>query len=265
MKLLLALTLLSTISFAKDKKEIKKDFDECYVTREFITTLEYLRNIKVYAVSEKQARQVAEKVSFGCSGAATRFVRTTELLVRAGLDTKSSIETGIKFAKSTQAQSDNFQHIFRQTFTAQYLDLPLVMSLKIALQLSSKFDGNQKKARDDFDKLVSFCMDKKKLELPVAFCAKTAARITALGEKFEKPIAKPFFKLFDFLVDKDGPSRTVIDALKVAELVIKNGPLGVDNFIYAYKFAASKGGLDLDDSKSITFAKNLSNRTLKLK
>lgn len=266
MRILLVLLLVSTTSFASKNsksKENESKFTECHVAREFVTSLEYLRDKKVYAVPENQARKVAEKVSFGCSGAAKRFVATTELLVTAGLDTKSAIENGIKFANKTEAHSKNFQHIFRQAFTAKYLDLPLVTSLNVALKLSHEFDGNHEKAREDFDKLVKFCMEKKALDLPVPFCANSAARITHLGDKFDRSIAKAFFKLFNFLIDKDGPSRTVMDALKVSEKILKNGPLGVDNFIYAYKFAVSKEGLDLDDTKSIIFAKNISNRTLK--
>lgn len=256
--------LLFLSSFVLAKEEFKKDaVEQCQVAREFVTTLEYLRAKSVYAVPEDQARKVADKVSSGCTGAARRFVATTELLVTAGLDTKSAIEAGIKFAKLSESHAINFQHIFRQAFTAKYLDLPLNTSLEVAMKLSGEFDGNHKKAREDFDKLVSFCMDKKKLDLPIPYCAQAAARITQNGDRFSEPIAKSFLKLYEFLTSKDGPSRTVVDALKIAEDIIKNGPVGADNFIFAYKFATSKKGLDLDGTKSITFALNIANRTVR--
>lgn len=55
------------------------------MAREFVTVLKYLIDKKVYAVPEDQAIKVAEKVSFGCSGAAKDLLRQQSYLLQQGL------------------------------------------------------------------------------------------------------------------------------------------------------------------------------------
>src|SRR4051794_21970772 len=60
----------------------------CTTTREYITSLEYLRSRKESAMADTDAQKVARQVAKGCTGAAGRFIRISTLLQTTGLGPK---------------------------------------------------------------------------------------------------------------------------------------------------------------------------------
>src|SRR5690349_12308650 len=74
---------------------------QCTFAREYITTLEYLRAHKDYAIPEAEARKLAQKVSEGCTGAAQRFIKVLDALSHAGVSANDSIQTGIEISTRT--------------------------------------------------------------------------------------------------------------------------------------------------------------------
>ncbi len=97
MKRLAPLFLFSTLSLAA-ASETKAPVP-CLATREFITTLEYLCEHKEFSLPETDAQAFAHKISAGCTGASKRFIRTNNVLVKAGVPTRRSMEVAAGFGR----------------------------------------------------------------------------------------------------------------------------------------------------------------------
>lgn len=256
--------LVTVFSFQKVDAKPKKNFHECLSTREFITTLNFLRKHTEFAIKEKDAVYVADQVSQGCTGAAKRFIQVTNLLTKAKLATKQAIETALKFALASPAETKTFIIIFKEAFLKKYLDLDLMTSVNLAVSLSIDSKGDAKKYKKDFQRLVEFCISTENLDLPKPRCAQMSSRITKLGKDYKKGSSEPFIELYRFLISTDdGPSLPTFDALKVAEEVIGHGPAARKNFRQAYKYATSESGLDFDKSRAIKFARKMASRSIK--
>jgi hypothetical protein len=143
------------------------------------------------------------------------------------------------------------------------LDLSVGEALNVAIKLSLEFKGEQLQAKNDFQKLVEFCMSTKGLDLPKNKCSEMGVKITKLGENFKTGVSKSFFEIFEFLNTKRGGNQTLSNVLKLSETVIAYGPVGVENFITAYKYATSEKGMNLDESKSIEFSLNMAKKTVR--
>lgn len=233
----------------------------CTSTREFVTTLEFLRSKKEFQYSDQDSRALAEKVSTGCSGAGARFVKTTDILTRAGLGSRDAASIGIQAALKSDAESEAFGVIFKRAFLAEYLDLDLFTSVQMAKALSLDLKDSAEESRKDFEALTDFCVSGKTLDLPRPLCATFAQRVTLIGNKYQGRIAKPFTDLFNFLKSDKGPQLATSEAIRVAEQVISAGPYASENFISAYRYAVSKSGLGLAEKEAIALSHSLANKT----
>ncbi len=263
-----SLLALCLIALAQNSLAAKKDIAKteelikCHSTREFVTTIGFLRDKKDFGLKEPAIYKIADKVSKGCSGASQRFINVTKLLTKVGVDSKSSIENALKFAEKENDFTKAFIEIFRQTYDSKNLDLDALNSLKISLALSVEFKGSIDKAVDDFKRLVEFCKSSNEIDLPLPKCSNLATTVTRLGQDFEEPISKPFIKLVRFLQEsKKGPQKSKMHVLKIAKEVIANGPLSQKNFEEAYRYAISEKGLGYTQPKAINFAKLMAKRS----
>ncbi len=261
MKIIMIMVLILVASCSS-----KKVVYQCKSSREYITTLKYLRAHKEFAIRDSQARKISDEVSNHCTGASSRFVRVTNLLSQAGLGTSSAILIGKRFANSDESKTLAFIEIFRESFLKKFLDLPLANAMEIALKLSVDFEGTGKRARRDFHRLVRFCVSADHLDLPKPKCAKIAAEVTAHGKGFKNDIASPFVRLFEFLTSSSrGPKQPLYDALELSRTIMKNGPQSAENFIIGYRYATSKKGLGVGRVEAVKFGKKMALRTLKAK
>ena len=259
--------VLFTLSFVSlHASEIKKELKvkSCLSAREFITTVEFLRDFKDLAITEKSARYYADKVSTGCSGAGQRFIKVTKLLTKVGVDSKSALESAISFINQEDNVVDAFIKTSALSYEEDFLDLDALSAMKISLRLSSQFKGNAEIARDDFKDIALYCKDKKKLNLPLATCAKIATDVALLSEKFQEKAAQEFIELLEFLSqDRDGPGLDLNMALKISMDLINYGPKANKNFQQAYEYAIEKDGLSLSSKDALDFAQNISKRSYK--
>ncbi len=242
---------LPQVSYSRDLET------NCTFTREYITTLEYLRKQSILAIPEPDARKISLQVSRGCTGAAQRFIKITTALRGANVGAMDSIRTGIEFASRTDIETETFNTVFLVAYLEEYLDLDLRSSLKLARSLSTEFQGDILGVRDDFETLVQFCVGTKELNLPRAQCGTFAARIAHYGEKFSGGVAPSFIELFSFLYSESGPRLTTGQALKLAETLIHGGKDSAENFIQAYKFGVAPLGLGDDIPTAIHFAEQM--------
>ena len=235
--------------------------DSCSSTREFVTTHEFLRIKKEFQLSDQEARSISERVAAGCSGAGGRFIKTTDLLTRSGLGSRDAALIGIQFALKSEEEAEAFESVFKRAFLAEYLDLDLFTSVKIAKQLSIELKNSTQNSRKDFEALTDFCTSGKSLDLPKPLCATFAQRIAVLGNRFNGNIAKPFTELFYFLKSSKGPGLITGEALDLSEQIISSGPMASENFITAYRYGVSKAGLRLSTKDSIALAHGLARKT----
>ncbi len=251
------LTLLPLVAVPTSGSGSEKGSLTCTTTKEYVTTLEYLRAQPDFKIPEEQARILANQVSSGCTGAASRFIRISEVLSRSGVGGKDSVAIGKEFASRTDSQTDAFVSVYRRAFLAEYLDLDLKSSLSLARSLSSEFEGDATEVRTDFEKLVDFCISTKNLDLARPDCATFAARLAREGQAFGGGVSAGYIRLYEFLTSESGPRLTTRDALDLAKQIIKTGPTGIDNFMQAYRYAVSPKGLTLGERDALVFAKNL--------
>ena len=259
--ILLSLIVISTLpvnSFAKDDET--EEF-KCSSTREYVTTLEYLRRNEDYGLAESQAQKIADEVSQGCTNAAKRFIKGFELMHKVEMGGKVALRVGLALANSTDDISDNFLSVFKKTYLSSQLDLDAKTSLAIARQLSYEFKGNFKAAREDFVKLVDFC-SRGVLGMPASRCSAFAVRLIKNSEQFEEPMAKPFIKTFEYLRGQRNIGLSVTQAFKAAEDIVASGPNALDNFSSAYKYALSSKGLKYSAKDAYAFAQRMSKRTV---
>lgn len=269
MKRILGLMLITgafSSANAAKKPAMDSELVPCEASKEYVTTVEFLRDKKDFGLKPNQIYKIADEVSLGCTGASQRFIKVANLLSRVGVDSNSSLSNAKKFALKEDGFVDAFVTIFKQTYSEKNLDLDALNSMKISLKLSVEFSGNIESAVKDFDQLVEFCKDRKEMDLPLPKCAQLATRVTRLGQKYEEQIAPNFIKLVKFLEEsKKGPHRPKSDVIKIAEDVMKNGPIAADNFIFAYRYAIDKNGMALNGQQAIDFGKKMANRSFKMK
>ncbi len=252
-------------SYGAKRSDDKVYTEQCLSAREYITAVRFLRQQKDFSLNEKQIRTLADTVSKGCTGSSKRFILVTKLLVKTGLDSRSSLKLAVKLSNRTEKEIKTFTYIFKRSYLKDFLDLDIKTSIDIAYMLANKFDGNHLNSQRTFNQILRLCNHKGQLDMPSKTCAKLAARVAKSGKDFKKPIGDGFKKLFHYLIKSDGPNLATFKALQLAEEMMKNGPKSSRNFIQAYKFGISKKGLNVTRGQSINFAKKIASRTIKKK
>ncbi len=230
---------------------------QCPTAKEFITTMEYLRDRPTLGLSEQEIRKVSTDVAAGCAGAAERFTEAFETLSKTEAGPRGSLQLAQELAKKSNSYTRAFIEIFKKSYLAEDLDLDYLTSLKMARSLSVDYSGDPDIAVDDFLRLVKFCSSDKWVGLSKPQCGVIAGRVVKSAEAFKKPIAPIFEKTFEFVVSEKGPTPNLVHALKIAEDIVAIGPEAADNFIMAYRYALSDAGLALTAAESLKFAKTL--------
>ena len=256
-QLILLLLFSVSASVAETTTPVPIVLSNCLTTREFVTALEFLRGDEDFRLKEPEGRELAFKISEGCTGAAKRFIRVVKTLIKAEANRKNATEIGLKFSSGTDAETDAFVSAFRRAIAEDSLDLDFESSLKIGLSLSKEFSGDLEKVRKDFEKIVDYCADSAALALPRSQCGTYAASIAKNGEAWKEGVADSFIKTFQYLRSETGPALVTKDALKIAELLVTQGPGAPENFTQAYQYGTSSTGLALPRNEAIQFAKKM--------
>lgn len=260
-RILFIFSLVTVLPLSPSLHAEEKD-NYCLSHREFITTLEYMRNQDHYEMGEKFSQETAHEVSKGCTGAAQRFVRVYELLVKVEAGARSSAQYAIELSKMTDAHVDAFMGVFKNAYEPKKLDLDVFSAMKIAHRLSSDYKGDVKQALSDYESLVEFCLDEKHIGAPAPQCAVLAADIATMGEEHSSPISQSFMKLYSWLRTHDQAGVSVSKAIEIAKNVVKTHPKAVDNFIAAYEYALKDKGLHYSANQSLAFAMDITHRAV---
>jgi len=234
---------------------VREPDNNCTTTREFVTTLEYLRKHMATEFPEPAARQLAMQVTQGCTGAAHRFILITRALTKAELPMKDAAQFGLEFSKKTDRETAAFIAVFEKAFLKDFMDLDLKSSIQLARSLTSEFDGDMVAARDDFEKLLELCVKRKITERPM--CAEFAARIAKRGQPWSGGMAEAYIRVIEFNDSSMGPGLNPADSFKLAEDLISRGPGAADNYIQAYRYAISPKGMAFAPKDAQSFAQQL--------
>ena len=261
--LLSSLLLSPAILFAGEQAATEKPVFQwdCKADREFITTYEYLRHKKELGLKPNDMRSVAMTVTKGCTGAASAFIKTTELLLKSGFDGKTAIEQARDLAVKGENFANAFQLIFRGAFAKENLDLDSGTALKLARKLTTEFKGDPLVAADDYHTIARYCVASNGLSQSRPECAKLATRLASYSEESKLPVAKAFMSAIDYLTKDHDINLSTGDALALAEALVAASPEAVESFKNAYDYAASKNGLELGRADAITFAKSVAVNT----
>ncbi|MEK6624968.1 MAG: hypothetical protein AABY86_08370 [Bdellovibrionota bacterium] len=235
----------------------------CLSTREYITSLNYLREQKSLGLEEKDSRNLADLISKGCTGAAQRFIKIINLLIKAELPSKLAISTAEEICNKSDQVAENFAQIFAKVYLEKFFDLPATEALRLARNLALQLERKAIKVLEDFTILSDFCLSRKGLDLPFTQCLSLIEKVLPQGREQEDSIARAFVKLFEFLTSEEkGPKMATNKALDEAKKTIAHGPNGVENFMLAYLFATNPTGLGLPYIQAIEFAQKMAGRTV---
>ncbi len=253
--------LCSLPSVAKENKKLTSYY--CQSHREFITTLEYMRKQDHYKMGEVFSRDIAHQVSNGCTGAAKRFVKIYELLVKVEAGARSSAQFAVELAQKSDAHVETFMGVFKNAYEPQKLDLDVLSSVKIAQRLSSDYQGDVQQALRDYESLVSFCLDEQHIGASAPQCALLAAEVATAGEGHKESISKSFQKLYTWLRTDSSTGVSMKKAIEISKTVVATHPKAVENFMMAYKYGLKDKGLNFSANQSLNFAMNITQKAVK--
>src|SRR5690606_17686225 len=102
------IVILLAITGCAGKRKAKLPEYGCQSSREYVTTLEYLRAQKSLGLDETKMREIALHVSAGCTGAAKRFTKAYEILVKAEASATTSLEIAKELAQKPEIYAQTF-------------------------------------------------------------------------------------------------------------------------------------------------------------
>jgi len=266
--------------------------DPCPVSREYATLLHYLRENSPQTGdtegNEQRRQKIAQEgATRGCLGAASRFIETDRILLKAEFPSDVRLMIAQRRAEHTDGEMRAFQSIFSSSFARDVLDLDARQSLELSEKLiesaqkrisklpkdskGAPSDGVWNALRETYSEITQFCSSPNtEAELPPLACAQLAA---AFIEKIyaSAPHAinvadqKPGKRLKEFVLFLTQGARfeealPIQRAVTLALEVFESGEFAGENWIQAYLLGLrprDKGGLGLGQHEARTFASHL--------
>lgn len=222
------------VSFIKSKKNEK--YIDCHSSREFITSVKFLKAKEVYPEHSDEIRKLSLKIMEGCSGAAQRFKDVFLSLDKAGFPRSKTIGIALDFTKRSDEQTKSFCLTFQKAYLTKYLDLTPVDALKLAQSMAAGVDEKVSVASDDFEKAVAFCVNHKKVDFPKKYCAEQAVILAQHADRFGESLFSDFKEAYFWFLKSLDDETSVPKAMEYALKVVSHGPKSKENFIKAFDF-----------------------------
>lgn len=233
----------------------------CPSSREYVTTLEYLRKKTELAVPDAEARKIADRVSRGCTDAADRFIRVMELLLRAQVSAKDALTQAEALALRSREVAEGFLSAFRLAYSSEKLDLRVQAALDLARALSLEFSGDAMMAEKDFREVIALCTSATGFPLNKESCAALGLRVARSGARIGEAVGTTFVSAFQELVGRKNAGMAAFEAIKAAEEIAAQGDQGLENFRVAYRYALAESGLKSSEAEAYAFARLMLSRT----
>lgn len=260
MKILLI--LLISLGATSLKAEKQRVF--CDSSREYITTLEFLRKEAGadYHSFEKQNRELAEHVSSFCSGAAYRFIKVVRLFQRMELGINNAMKVAKEAVRVEDDRVDLFILVFKRLYLKSGMDLNPGQSIEIAKSFLKPTDVPAKKIKEEFLTLAKFCESDIGLARSRYTCAVMIRDLMNSLEGKETKIADSFIDTYEELTSNKNLNFSSYNAIQLTKSLVKHGPNAIDNFHIALKYAMSKKGLSYQRNQAVDFAKKMASRSV---
>jgi hypothetical protein len=215
----------------------------CQSGKEYAAAYEFLdKNRDKSGLSEEEVLETSLQVSKGCDGAASRFLKAYNLLIKVGLSGRSALNTGKVLSKMSDDHSNAFLELFLHSYLEEHLNLDIQTSLEIASQLSIDFQGQPLQAYKDFARLTQFCREDSETQVDLLSCVKLMAMTVKKTEFYGKGMSEDFINFYKYLKNDSYLKMNVQQALILSHEVLVSGPEASSNFRYSYEFAISKKG-----------------------
>lgn len=233
--------LLSTSLLQAQVKtvESKKKSNEarCNSSKEFTSTLVYLRKQKRIVLPDAQNIQIALKVASHCNDSSQRFQKIFELLTQSGVDHNHALKFATEYCEQDNVAVEVFLNLFKGLVFEKKYNMSFYEAFETAKFFAENTKGDQISLKEDFIGFLGFCFsDKEGMQLSLQKCRSLSLNYLKLNTKFPKGVFADFKKLFNFLRQDRHTGLSIAVALDVTEKVLAYGNEAADNFIESYKY-----------------------------
>lgn len=233
---------------------------ECESTREFVSTVDYLRKQKSFTLPDNEILKTALLVSENCNGASRRFQQMLSTLVAAGVDHEHARHFAIGYSQEDSESVEAFLSLFQGLVLEKKFNLPFYEAFETAKFFAESSKGNKAVLKKDFLGFLGFCFeDSNGIMLSLEQCRSLSLKYLKLHSVFPKGVFQDFKSLFVFLRDQKETGLPIANALAVTQTVLENGPGSRKNFIDSYKYGLYQ--LNMKPGQSLALALKLASFT----
>ncbi|MEK6628722.1 MAG: hypothetical protein AABY53_08850 [Bdellovibrionota bacterium] len=236
----------------------------CESSKEFITTIEYLRNQKAFTLPDSEIFKVAMSISENCNGSSRRFQKMLNTLVATGVDHNHALKFSLQYSKEDNESVDVFLSLFQGLVLEKKFNLPFYEAFETAKFFAENTRGNKYELKKDFLGFLDFCFDDPNgTMLPLDQCRKLSFKYLDLQKNFPNGVFKEFKTLFTFLRDQKETGLPIAGALSLTQEVLLSGPGAQKNFIDSYKYGLHS--LNMKPSQALSLSLKMAENTKKIK
>lgn len=233
----------------------------CESTKEFISSLEYLRRQKNFTLPESENFKAALAVSKNCTGASARFQKMLNTLVSTGVDHDHALKFSIQYSQEDNESVEAFLSLYEGLVLEKKFNLPFYQAFETAKFFAESTKGNKAELKKDFIGFLSFCFeDLDGTLLSLDQCRKLSFQYLNLHKYYPQGVFKDFKNLFVFLRDKRETGLPISTALSITHEVLLNGPGAQKNFIDSYQYGLNQ--LSLKPSQALALSLKLATYTV---
>lgn len=229
------------------------DAATCESTKEFVSTLEYLRKQKNFSLPESEIFKTALKVSENCNGASLRFQKMLDVLVSTGVDHSHALKFSVQYSQEDTASVEAFLSLFQGLVLEKKFNLPYYDAYQTAKYFAESAKGNKTELKKDFLGFLSFCFeDPNGTMLSLDQCRNLSIKYLELHKHYPNGVFKEFKSLFTFLRDQKHTGLPIAQALTLTHEVLLNGPGSQKNFMDSYNYGLQKLNLSAEQALSLS-------------
>lgn len=233
---------------------------ECESTKEFISTIEYLRLQKKLALPDNEILKTALLVSENCNGAAKRFSRILDTLVTSGVDHEHARHFAVTYSREDNESVEAFISLFQGLVLEKKFNLPFYQAFETAKYFAESTKGNKVELKKDFLGFLGFCFeDVNGILLSLEQCRSLSFSYLKLHADYPKGVFQDFKTLFTFLRNEKETGLAISNALAITQKILLNGPGAQKNFIDSYRYGLNK--LNMKPAQSLALAYKLAGYT----
>lgn len=232
----------------------------CESTKEFISSVEYLRAQKFLTLPDNEILKTALLVSENCNGAAYRFSRILSTLVASGVDHEHARHFAVTYSREDNESADAFISLFQGLVLEKKFNLPFYQAFETAKFFAESAKGNKTELKKDFLGFLGFCFeDANGILLSLEQCRSLSFSYLKLHAEYPKGVFPEFKILYNFLRNEKETGLSISNALAITQTILHNGPGAQKNFIDSYRYGLNK--LNMKPAQSLALAYKLAGFT----